>query len=203
MDVATLLNSRGYDASWGYDWNDPSTLNRAIRQFQLDNGLTVDGIVGPQTTGALMASGMPGQTYAAQTPSAVEFATWMNQRRQLADTYGTTTAQNSFQRGNVQADQATNVQRMGVTQGWETENLPNAFIRRGLWGSGIQKQAEQNLQTKQGWVRSDSANQYQRMLGQIALNQQGASTAYTGGMAGVDSIEAARRSDLASQIRGL
>lgn len=56
MDVAATLQALGYNAQWGYDWSDPATLNAAIRQFQADNNLTVDGIVGPQTTAALEAA---------------------------------------------------------------------------------------------------------------------------------------------------
>lgn len=56
-EIQNRLLVLGYNGDWGYDYNVPGTLNRAIRQFQVDRGLTVDGIVGPQTTAALGESG--------------------------------------------------------------------------------------------------------------------------------------------------
>lgn len=46
--IQRLLNSRGYHAGAADGWYGPATIN-AVKKFQADNGLKVDGIVRPRT----------------------------------------------------------------------------------------------------------------------------------------------------------
>lgn len=139
-------------------------------------------------------------TYAPQ-PGASEVVSWENQRRQLRDTQATQLAQLQFQRGNTQQGQAVDTGRQAEDFARMRAHLPDAYNRRGLLGSGIQKRGAQDLQQQQDRGSYDLATQYQQMLGQLNLNESQINSQYTGGTASVDAIEAARRADLAAQIR--
>ncbi|MEA5421322.1 peptidoglycan-binding protein [Spirulina sp. CCNP1310] len=68
-ELQTLLRNKGYSISYGADgsgrgvYND-STIN-AVRRFQQDAGISVDGIAGPQTFAALRGGTAPAPARAA------------------------------------------------------------------------------------------------------------------------------------------
>jgi len=59
-EVQTMLRNRGYTISYGPDGSGRGRFEEqtlaAVRAFQRDNGLAVDGIVGPRTMAALQSS---------------------------------------------------------------------------------------------------------------------------------------------------
>lgn len=139
----------------------------------------------------------------AQQPSTSEVVGWENQRRALRDKQGAQVAQIGFDRGNAQQAQAVGTERLAQQYAQMREKLPNQFLQRGLFDSGIQKTAEKQRLLQENNARYDMATQYQQMLGQLNLNEQQANLGYAGGTASIDAAEAARRADLASQIREL
>ena len=57
-DMQSLLIQMGYDlGSWGADGDFGDMTEMAVRDFQQDNGLEVDGIAGEKTFAALLAAG--------------------------------------------------------------------------------------------------------------------------------------------------
>ena len=54
-ELQSLLIQKGYDlGKWGADGDFGDMTEMAVRDFQMDNGLEVDGIVGEKTTAALL-----------------------------------------------------------------------------------------------------------------------------------------------------
>jgi hypothetical protein len=52
----TALQALGVLASYGYTMHTPAQVDRAVRHWQRANGLTIDGIVGPQTIHSLLTA---------------------------------------------------------------------------------------------------------------------------------------------------
>ncbi len=73
-DVQTLLNQQGYDSGPVDGQFGPKT-DAAVRRFQTDKNLAVDGIVGPHTWAALGAGQTPATTAAAPTTPAAPSST--------------------------------------------------------------------------------------------------------------------------------
>lgn len=63
------LIKKGYNlGTWGADGDFGTTTENAVKQFQTDNNLTVDGIVGPRTWFELKAEAAPSPTPVNPTP---------------------------------------------------------------------------------------------------------------------------------------
>lgn len=75
-ELQTMLRNKGYSISYGADgsgrgvYND-STID-AVRRFQKDAGISVDGIAGPQTFAALRGSAAPARSTQAAAPAAAQ-----------------------------------------------------------------------------------------------------------------------------------
>ncbi len=75
-ELQTMLRNKGYSISYGADgsgrgvYND-STIN-AVRQFQQNAGISVDGIAGPQTFAALRGGAAPARSTQAAAPAAAQ-----------------------------------------------------------------------------------------------------------------------------------
>lgn len=136
-------------------------------------------------------------------PAPTELATWANQRRQVADQYGNTTANLDFQRSQAQAQQSADTGQLAQTWDRTRNNLPGQFAQKGLLDSGIYGGALQRYGQDRTNASSNLALKYQSQLGGYGLQQQQAQSAYTSGTQQIDSSEAARRQDLASQLKGV
>ena len=67
--LQTLLKQRGYSlGSWGVDGDFGKATEAAVKQFQRDWGLEVDGIAGPQTWKMLMSTPAKAVTYTVEIP---------------------------------------------------------------------------------------------------------------------------------------
>ena len=71
VDLQTELINRGYDlGKWGADGSFGKQTEKAVKAFQQDHGLAVDGIVGPATWDALADT--PVQRYTVHIPGMTE-----------------------------------------------------------------------------------------------------------------------------------
>lgn len=71
VDLQTELINRGYDlGKWGADGSFGKQTEKAVKAFQQDHGLSVDGIVGPATWDAL--SDTPVARYTVHVPGLTE-----------------------------------------------------------------------------------------------------------------------------------
>lgn len=143
------------------------------------------------------------QKKAASQPSASELAEWNNQRREVSDVYGDANAQNDFDRSQALAQQSYETADLAKQWNRQREALPGQYAHRGLLNSGIYGEALQHYGEDRTSASSALALKYQQTLGNIGLAQQRAQGAYGRDTASVDSTEAARRQDLASQLKGV
>ena len=71
-EVQTLLQKKGYDlGKCGVDGDFGSATEKAVRQFQADHVLTVDGVAGPETRAALTVPGT--NLYTVTIPHLTKF----------------------------------------------------------------------------------------------------------------------------------
>lgn len=71
--LQTMLRNRGYDlGSYGIDGDFGRATESAVKQFQRDNGLTQDGIVGPATWEALEKNASISKQYTVHIPMLTE-----------------------------------------------------------------------------------------------------------------------------------
>ncbi len=126
-----------------------------------------------------------------------------SQRSKINLDFGHANAMNAFQRGNVLANRASdfgNLKRQFFNM---RNSLPGQYVGRGLMNSGIYKQGLQDFNQNRVQQFGDLARKYQQMVGQLDLQrQQGLESQYAG-LADINAQEAARRAQLASQIRGV
>lgn len=115
MDVQQALLAAGYTPEWGYDYSQPGTLDAAIRQFQAEHGLTVDGIVGPNTLAALQSAGtVAGTGYGSSIDDVV------NQR------YG-------YMSWALSIPGVGDVLHQGATEGWDATRIQGAIQATDWW----------------------------------------------------------------------
>lgn len=137
------------------------------------------------------------------TPTPTEIAMWGNQRMQVADQYGNTSAQLAFQRAMQQGQESQDWSGMNRQFDRTRETLPGQFARRGLLNSGIYGNALTQYAQDRYHATAGLALKYQQSLGQLNLNQQQAQTNYTSGTSQIYNSETARRQELASQLAGV
>lgn len=139
----------------------------------------------------------------SQSPSAGEIAGWGSQRRGLDTQYGISTAQHDYTRGGLLAQQSQDTGDLAMKYDRMRESIPGGFAHRGLLNSGVYGGALQQYGQDRTSAYARMAQGYGQQLGQVTLDQGASDRTYTSGLSSVADAEAARRQDLATQIRGL
>ncbi len=127
-DLQSRLNERGYDTG-GVDGIAGSQTDTAIRAFQAANGLTVDGIVGPETRAALAAP----PPASPASPANTADASFVDRQQDIdllvtASPYASQAMQKELEedvaaaRGRVEELDRT-IAALGTAGGWATETL--------------------------------------------------------------------------------
>lgn len=136
-------------------------------------------------------------------PSYSEQNQWAVRRRNSAQSLARNVAQTQFTRGNINANRAAETQSLTDQYNKMRERIPQTFAARGLTNSGIAAQGYQDYGKQRDTAFGDLARRYQQQLGQQSLNEANYYQDYGNQSADVASEEAARRADLAAQLRSL
>ena len=137
------------------------------------------------------------------SPSPSEQYQWGVRRRNNLQGWGRAQAQTNFDRGNINANRATDTRNLATQYDQMRRRLPGQYAGRGLLGSGYHAQGQQDYATARTNAYGDLAQRYQQMLGQLNLDQQGAAQNYYNTAGDINTEEAMRRAELAAQIRGI
>jgi hypothetical protein len=146
---------------------------------------------------------MPVTAPLPQQPSPVEIQQFQTGRSNARQQYEAQLAQSNYGRtqaglGNQQAVQAIQQQ-----QAVGRRNFDDPFIARGVFNSGIRQQGLQDYYTGFNQQFGNQAQQYANQVGQYNLNDYLAAQQRDQSIQNVDAAEAARRADLAAQIKGI
>jgi hypothetical protein len=140
---------------------------------------------------------------AVSTISPQQTLAFRQQRNDAKNKLLTSQAQNLYQR------QLQNLAHKNRVRGFETqqnrarEALPTDFINRGVFRSGIYRDALQKYATDRLQGFNDLTMQNQLNLGGMSLQNRGFEDDYTRALAGSYGGEYAARADIASALRGI
>lgn len=138
-----------------------------------------------------------------EAPTASEFANWNAGRANAKQSYLQTIARNNLL-GN-QTKLAYNLQRgqNAYARTQERAQLPDSFISRGIYNSGIYGNALRNFYVNNQQQDASAAMAYGNQMSQYQQGNYMANAAYQQSMRNMNQQELARRYDLAAQIKGI
>jgi hypothetical protein len=146
---------------------------------------------------------MPVTAPLLQQPSPVEIQQFQTGRSNARQQYEAQLAQANYGRttaglGNTQATHAIQQQ-----QAIGRRNFDDPFIARGVFNSGIRGQGLQDFYGGFNMQLANQQQQYANQIGQYNLNDYLAMQQRDQSLQNIDAAEAARRADLAAQIKGI
>lgn len=112
-------------------------------------------------------------------------------------------AQTQYQRGLAQQNYQDQNVDFGIEQGRTREQLPTNFIQRGVFNSGIYRQALRDYAVDRLRGQRNIQRGYQSQLGQLALQDRGYEDEYAQAMANLHSSQFAAQAQIASSLQGL
>lgn len=135
------------------------------------------------------------------TPS--ETQNFNQQQTDLSQGYEQQSAQNTYARANLQANQQRATTQLGQQYDQQRSTLPGAYAHRGLLNSGIYSTGLDNYAKARTNAFDNSNQSYAQALGQNDLSQQQATQSYGSATGSLAAQKTARRADLASQLRAV
>jgi|KBSMisStandDraft_5_1062788.scaffolds.fasta_scaffold358419_2 hypothetical protein len=139
----------------------------------------------------------------AQEPTPVEIANWQAGRSNARQAYQSQLATSNYQRQQAGlANQIYNRQAQFGNQ-QERQNFDDPYIGRGIFNSGIRQQGLLNMYTNQANQAATAQQQYLAQLGGYGVQDQNALAGQNTSLANIDAQELARRTQLASEIKGI
>lgn len=135
--------------------------------------------------------------------SASELAAYNSRRSSARNQYSQYLAQSTYNKGLNEQDYTQGYQRAGQSFDAARQNLPDQYLRRGalhsgLYGQGLGAYAQQRQQGL-----GDLTQAYQRNVAQGNINDQNQASNMNDALSQIDQEEAARRADIAAQLKGL
>lgn len=132
-----------------------------------------------------------------------EIANYQSRNDQYTTNYQNQLAQSAYQRARLglQNDRGRNDLAYQFDQ--QRAQLPGSFVGRGILHSGIYGNAMDQYATGRFKAFDNLNFNYTDQLGQMDLQDQQAATTYNTGLASTASEMAARRAELATQLRSL
>lgn len=132
-----------------------------------------------------------------------EIAAYQNRTDQAGTAYQNSLAQDTFSRSMADVYFQRNSDRLGQQFDKSRSQLPGSFARRGLLNSGIYQQALTDYANSRQQAFGDLNFDYSNQKGQLDVNKQGFTNTYNTSLTGVEAEKAARRAELATQLRGI
>lgn len=135
--------------------------------------------------------------------SAEELSAFNSRRGSARNAYSQYLAQSTFNRGLNEQDYGQGYQRASDSFTRQRQSLPDQYLRRGIlnsgqYGQGLNQYAQQRQQGL-----GDLTQAYQRNMAQYNLNDQNQASNMNNALSQIDQEEAARRADIAAQLKGL
>lgn len=132
-----------------------------------------------------------------------EIAAYQSRTDQTGTNYQNFLAQDAYKRAQLGIYDQRNRDRLGQQFDQARNKLPGGFARRGLMNSGIYKQALENYGTARSQAFGDLDLNYTSQLGGFDVEKQGQTGTYNTSLAGIEAEKAARRSQLATELRNV
>lgn len=132
-----------------------------------------------------------------------DIANFDAQSNALRTTYGRSLAHNTYDKG--QADLDYGLGKSALTQKWDAyrQQLPGAYTHRGLGNSGIYQRGLNDYAQQREMGFQGLQRQYDSRLGQLNLDLGDYEATMNSGLNSIEAQRQARRSELASQLRGM
>lgn len=137
----------------------------------------------------------------AEYLSPWEIAAYQSRSDQAGTNYQNFLAQDAYRRAQLGVYDQRNRDRLGQQFDQARGRLPGSFARRGLLSSGIYKRALTDYATSRTQAFGDLDLNYTSQLGGFDVEKQGQTGTYNTTLAGIEAEKAARRAQLATQLR--
>lgn len=122
-----------------------------------------------------------------------------NARRSLL----TSRAQTQYERGLAKQAYGNQLQDFGVQQGRIREQLPTSYIQRGVFNSGIYRDALKNYAIDRLSGERDLSQSYQQRLNELGLRDRQSEDEYATALSNLYLSQLGAQQQLASALRGI
>lgn len=139
----------------------------------------------------------------AEYLSPWEIAAYQSRTDQTGTNYQNFLAQDNYRRAQLGIYDQRNRDRLGQQFDQARGKLPGSFARRNLFTSGIYKQALENYGNSRNQAFGDLDLNYTSQLGGFDIEKQNQTGTYNTSLAGIEAEKAARRSQLATELRNV
>lgn len=112
-------------------------------------------------------------------------------------------AQTQFQRGLAQQGYKNQVSDFGIEQNRLREQLPTSYIQRGVFNSGIYRQALRDYAVDRLRGKRDIDQGYQNRMNEFALADRGYEDEYANTLANLYLSQQAAQAQIAAALRGI
>lgn len=112
-------------------------------------------------------------------------------------------ASTQYQRGLAKQDYTDQLADFGIQQNRTREALPTNFVQRGIFNSGIYRQALRDYAVDRLRGQRNIQRGYQNQMGQLALQERGYEDEYSQTLANLYLSQQAAQAQIASALRGI
>lgn len=112
-------------------------------------------------------------------------------------------AQSQYQRGLAQQDYTNQLTDFGIQQNRVREGLPTNYLQRGVFNSGIYRQALRDYATDRLRGQRNIQQGYQNRLGELSLADRGYEDEYTNTLTNLYLSQQAAQAQMAAALKGI
>ena len=141
--------------------------------------------------------------FTVSTISPAQQAQYAQGRSTAAYNRGRQGAQNIYQQGLARQQYSDNLQRFNTQQDRTREQLPSNYIQRGVFNSGIYRQALRNYALDRLMGRKQLQNNYQQQAAGLVFDNRGFEDEYADTMYNLFGNQYAAQASIASALKGI